>query len=86
MALALAVKRTARFYLPSVRRAVSRNVPLVFFWLIGLCTGLYAAPVRNTSHVSLLMVGGIAVLWLLRLWAEDGRAPGSTANDRSPLA
>ena len=86
MALALAVKRTARFYMPSVRRAVSRNVPLVFFWLIGLCTGLYAAPVRNTSHVGMLMIGGIAVLWLLRLWVGDGRARGSFANDRSPAA
>lgn len=71
MALALEVKRTARFYTPPVRGSVARTVPYAFFRHIGLCTGvLYARPV-DSSRVMMLMRGGFAGLTLLKKWAGD---------------
>jgi len=75
MALALALKRTAEFYTPPLRRWVARTVPFAFFWFIGLCTGLlYARPV-DSSRVMMLMLGGLAGLTLLKRWAGDASRP-----------
>ena len=77
MALALAFKRTARFYTPPLRRWVARNVPYAFLWFIGLCTCLYARPGQSvdTNRVTMIMVGGLAVLTLLKKWAGDSSHP-----------
>ena len=70
MGLALAFKRTARFYTPPLRRGVARAVPFLFAWLLGLCTGLYGRPVDH-NRVTAFMLGGLALLTLLRKWATD---------------
>jgi hypothetical protein len=74
MALALAFKRTARFYTPPLRRWVARNVPYLLVWWIGLCTGLYSRP-GDPGRVTMIMLGGLAVLTLLRKWAGDASHP-----------
>ena len=73
MALALAFKRTARFYGPAFRRWVAQSVSYLFVWFLGLCTGLYCAPVDH-ARVTAIMLTGMAALALLKKWA--GEAPG----------
>jgi hypothetical protein len=70
MALALAFKRTARFYTPSLRRAVARDLPFVSAWLLGLCTGMLGRRV-DSDWVIAIMIGGLAVLAILRKWAGE---------------
>jgi hypothetical protein len=77
MGLPLALKRTARFYAPPLRRWLARSVTPASFWLIGLCTGLLIADV-NVDRVMAVMLAGLAVLWPLRHWAGDAYGPEKT--------
>jgi hypothetical protein len=69
MALTLAFRRTARFYGPPLRRWVARSVTPLAFWLIGLSTGLYAAPTDH-NKVTAMSLAGLLALWLLRQWSH----------------
>ena len=68
MSIPLAFRRCASLYAPPLRRSVARNVNFAFFWLIGLCTGLLAAPVNHDRVMAGFLVG-LVILWALRLWA-----------------
>jgi hypothetical protein len=70
MALALAIKRTTRFYAPPVRRWVDQNVLYVVFFLIGLTFG---HPVGSANHerISNAVFASVLVLIVLKKWAGN---------------
>jgi hypothetical protein len=84
MSLALAMKRSYRFFLPrsllNPRRLARQLLPVAFFYVIVLSTGMYVgARGIDQQHVTEGTVLAMLVLIVLRLWAGKAESRDSAA-------
>lgn len=73
MSLALAIKRAYRSFDPSPRRWVKRNYNFIFFYLVGLYTGLLVSG-NDPSLTSKWFVAIFVIMIGLKWWAGVGHA------------
>jgi hypothetical protein len=82
MGLYLAVKRVGRLYHPSPRRWVRKNHNFLFFYVVGLNTGMMFRHRGDPTHLaeafSIAYLALIALHWWARRGPKDEEPPASS--------
>ena len=78
MGLILAVKRSYRYFIPksllTPRKFVRDHYGAIFFYFVGVMTGLYwYGGSEHFQHISTTTGVGLVVLLILRWWAGAGK-------------